>query len=563
MREAPWMARRHRAAHVTIRDIDCADFDADGMIRTFEEWGVSLFSFFAGGYVTTYPTALPWQRMAPGLDGRDLCGAIVTAARRAGILAFPMSDLGEIPEPVAAAHDGWAARRHDGTFFVKTDGIVTACSLGGYVRGCSRKLVAELARRYRPDGIKFGGASYGFPPDVCHCAACAARYPRETGRALPRTIQEAGAAEGGAYRLWREARMRETIRWLMEMVREAAGAPGVGNIVWRLGDARDMEDLSRAQDFTQVEVQTRMHVPSSDDEDALDRHHVPLDIVSTAMLPEIAPGRYAALVAPSPLALSAAAAELARHAAAGTGIVVSGLPEDGAGGAEALAALTGARAVGAAQPFLKSRHTGPCQAYIKQSAPHALFDGIGFAWLAVAGPWRPMAVEEDAAVVMRRVEPFRLFPEGLAFADAPDPDEPMAAAREAEGGARTVQFAFQAGRCARRVAHPDNYRLIANAVRWAARGRVPLRLEGFPDVLVAARAVGGRTVAHLINTTGRHRYLETFAPVRGLRLEIAAGEPPARVWLASSGGELRAAWRDGWVAAEIPELVDYDLVVVE
>jgi hypothetical protein len=256
---------------MTIRDIDCAAFDVEHMIEAFGQWRVSGFSFFAGGYVTTYPTRLAWQRVAPGLGSRDLCGEIIDAAHEAGMFAFPMVDLGEVPLEVADAHPDWVARQADGSFFLKSDGIVTSCPLGDYVRECSKELLGELLDRYEVDGIKFGGASYGFAPGVCHCPNCRRRYREETGESLP------DDARDPAYAGWRERMMEQTVRYLVEVVHGIADVPVVGNSVWHLGRGMAIDALAREQDFVQVEVQTRTYPQPDEAEPVWERFAFPTE----------------------------------------------------------------------------------------------------------------------------------------------------------------------------------------------------------------------------------------------------------------------------------------------
>ena len=266
-----WLNRRHRTLHMTIRDIDCATFDVAQTIELFQRWKVSLFSFFAGGYITTYPTNLPWQRMAPGLNGRDLCGEIIDAARKAGIITFPMIDLGEIPLEVAERNPDWVGRKADGSFYMKTDGIATACPLGGYIRECSIELLRELTGRYEIDGIKWGGASYGGVPGVCHCEHCRQRFAQDTGGSLP-------DKRSPEYEEWRYGILRETVRYLAEAVHQCAPIPVMGNLVWRLGRGQEVDDLCRSQDFVQVEVQTRTWNIQDDDSPASwDRFSTPIE----------------------------------------------------------------------------------------------------------------------------------------------------------------------------------------------------------------------------------------------------------------------------------------------
>ncbi len=267
-----WLSRRNRGIHMTIRDVDCAGFDVEGMVATYARWHVTYFSFFAAGYVTTYPTRLPLQRVSPWLGGRDLTGEIIAVSHRYGIKAVPMIDLGQLPEAAYLAHPDWAARNAAGEAVRATEGdLYRACPLGGYIRDYSREMIAELAERYVLDGVKFGGGSYGFGTSVCHCPACTERYPAETGRPLPER-EDWSDPDWQAYHAWKGRKTAETVRHLVQIVREVApGVPVVGNAVcfgdpgWTLNSSLDIEELAEIEDIVQVEVQNRYrYTPAQD-----------------------------------------------------------------------------------------------------------------------------------------------------------------------------------------------------------------------------------------------------------------------------------------------------------
>jgi hypothetical protein len=254
-----WLRRRNRGIHMTIRDVDCEGFDVEAMVRTYARWRVTYFSFFAAGYVTTFPTRLALQRVSPWLHGRDLAGEIIAVSHRYDIRAIPMIDLGQLPEAAFLAHPEWAARDAQGQPVRATDGpLYRACPLGGYIREYSREMVKELL-----DGVKFGGGSYGFGNAACHCPACTERYPADTGYPLPDREDWQDSA-WQAYHAWKGRMTAETVRHLVRIVREEApGVPVVGNAVcfgdpsWTLNSSLDIEELAEIEDIVQVEVQSR------------------------------------------------------------------------------------------------------------------------------------------------------------------------------------------------------------------------------------------------------------------------------------------------------------------
>ncbi len=699
--------QRHRCLHMTIRDIDCADFDVQVMIDLYRSWNVTLFSFFAGGYVTTYPTRIPWQRVSRYLaPGRDLCGEIIEAAHRAGMIAIPMIDLGEIPEDVARQHPEWCAQNADGSLKYKTDTIVTSCALGHYRRECGRELVTELKERYGAelDGLKWGGASYVFPPAIDYNPAAVERFLADTGvDRLPSDPKDP------VYDKWRQEIIFETARYLTDMVHELADVPTVGNSVWHLGEGMDLEDLIVAQDLSQVEIQTRTF-PTGDDaepawqrfstplettryvtqastqpplvvasyflawpwrrvavpwpeqkiylaqvaanggapmvnlttgapqhhqdhrgfraidelygfmarhadlyngdhsaarvaliydhnsaraaseagdlyryylrefhaiEDILDRWHIPYDIVSTRMLANVADGsQYSVLILPHAPCLNQTGMSetiFQTGSASQGGVVATGLPAANGPGREEMEALFGCNYQGSAQRFTESKQGGLAQAYLRVDKNSVdpgieLLEGIETSLLAAGGHWYPVEEFKDdlTHVPLRRAEPFRLFPEGISYTLEPDPGEPMMIARENKGRGRTVLLPFDAGRCAAKTGHPDNERIIVNAVRWAARGALGLEMHGAPDVRISLRrSAADDLVVHLINTTGRHRYLTEFNPVRNLHLRLTVHRR-GRIYQASTGRDLEGTSIDqSTIEIVLPELIDYDLIILE
>ena len=248
---------------MTIRDVDCAGFDVPRFIRDLQDLHVTFFSFFVGGYVTTYPTGLEFQRVSPFLNGRDLAGEIFDAARAAGIKTLAMIDTGQLPAHAAQAHPDWAVQDAAGNAAVSADGIFLACPLGGYQREYLSEMVTEILSRYRPDCMKFGGSSFGFPRRICYCPNCRADFLAATGLALP-PEEDSAHPSWARYNAWRLAHTRRRAVELKEIVRAVdPSMPVMGNGVcfgdpsWTLGAGLDIEHIAGQHDAVQVEIQTR------------------------------------------------------------------------------------------------------------------------------------------------------------------------------------------------------------------------------------------------------------------------------------------------------------------
>src|SRR4051812_48466482 len=67
MGKIDWLHQRSKGVHLTIRDIDCIDFDAERLAKDLHDLHANVLSFFCAGYVTVYPTSLDKIRVSPFL----------------------------------------------------------------------------------------------------------------------------------------------------------------------------------------------------------------------------------------------------------------------------------------------------------------------------------------------------------------------------------------------------------------------------------------------------------------------------------------------------------------
>ena len=690
-----WISRRHRALHFTLYPINYPRIDADRLIEQLQEWRVSLFTFFAGGYTTAYPSALPWQPPSEHLPpGRDILGEILTAADRAGIVAIPVIDLGDLRLDIARQHPEWAMWEADGSIRLKSRDYAVSSPCGAYRHGNAGELVRELRERYGDlfKAIKWGGASYGFGGGVDHNPESVRRWREWSGRELP------AATADPEYRRWRESVMAGLVERLTGIARSEGGVPTIGNSIWNLGQGQHFADLAAAQSLTQVEIQTRTYLIQDDDseggwerfstpiettryvagltrhpplvvasyflawpwrrvavppaeqfaylaqvaanggspmvnmtagtadqhedargfpaigklfnfladhrdcfeaegsaarlalvydhasacaarhkgdlhrhylremhalQDALDRLHLPYDLLDSEKLAAVESDRYHALAIPAAPEISPAGVEqLERLQRAGAGLALIGATVTGP-----LARAFGFRFDPEPQPFTRHDMPGPCQAYVRvPETEHPLLAGLGRPWLAAAGHWyRAADLPAAAEVLLTRAHPLRLFPEGVAYTQEPDPAEPLAAALPAAKRAGAVlALAFDAGRCAARTGHPDNRALLANALRCAAGGRIGIRCASHPNLRLSLRRAESGLIVHLIATAGEgERYHSEIPALHDIRLEIDHPTRPTAVELRADGVACEWTWSDGRLAVTIPTLHDYGLLVIQ
>lgn len=251
-----WLKKRNRGIHLTIRDIDCKDFDAEKMAQDFHNMGITFFSFFSGGYVTTYPSKLKYSRRSPWLGDRDITGDIVKAAHKYGIKAIAMADMSILPPYVAEEHPDWASVDVHGQPYKNPSGMYFACIMGGYGREYGREMVKEILDNYDVDGIKFGGGSYGFQADICCCEGCREDYDKTYHRPLPEK-KDWNNPNWIDYQKWRIAKVTQRCRALYEMVKSyRPDMPVMGN--GGCMGTLDSEAMANYQDMIQLEGQTRV-----------------------------------------------------------------------------------------------------------------------------------------------------------------------------------------------------------------------------------------------------------------------------------------------------------------
>ncbi len=692
--ENGWQARRHRALHFTLYPIDYPKVDAQRFIDQLLDWKVTLFTFFAGGYTTAYPSALSWQPPSVHLPpGRDLVGEILEAADRAGIVAVPVIDLGDMRLDVARRHPEWAMWEPDGSIRRKARDYAISSPCGAYRNENARELVCELKQRYGRlfKGIKWGGASYGFGGGVDYNPEARRLWQEHSGRDLPEDTSDP------EYRFWRESIMALLVERLTRIAREEGGVPTIGNSIWNLGQGQHFAALAANQTLSQVEVQTRTFLIQDDDseggwerfatpiettryvsaltenpplvvasyflawpwrrvavpsaeqyvylaqvaanggspmvnmtaglpdrhedqrgfpairklfhrmaacedcfsgersaariaivydhasacaarrkgdlyrhyllemhgvQDALNQLHLPYDIVDSEQLPDDADGRYTALCLPAAEGLGDAALEGIRQLhEAGAGLVLTGSTATGP-----LGRSLGFSLLPEARPFTVHDEPGPCQAYLRvPEESHSVLEGIGRPWMAAAGHWYAAeALPEGAEQILTRARPLRLFPEGVAYAESVDPGDPLGVVlSETERGGRVCCFAFDAGRCAARIRHPDNFRLLANALLWAAEGRTGLRATGPANLRVSLRTTDNARIIHLIPSIESGRYATRLPVLRDIRLEIDLPGKPTSVTRVSGQGASEWKWEAGVLQLQIDEIDDYEIVRIE
>lgn len=145
------------------------------------------------------------------------------------------------------------------------------------------------------------------------------------------------------------------------------------------------------------------------------------------------------------------------------------------------------------------------------------------------------------------------------------------AVRGTHGKGRVVYFANTTEALYYRYGFPDLGRVLANAVRWAMGGPMPLEVDAPDYVDITHMAQPGRALVHLINlpldkpvNTGWRHPGRNLVPVQGITVRLRRESGQARVkavTLATSGATLQNKFRGDVCEVTAPELIDHEIVI--
>jgi hypothetical protein len=165
------------------------------------------------------------------------------------------------------------------------------------------------------------------------------------------------------------------------------------------------------------------------------------------------------------------------------------------------------------------------------------------------------------------VPPFPIYPPETSWMRQPASALPALVLNELSGGGRVGYLAADLDRCFGRDYLSDHATLLANLVRWAARERIPLHVDGPGLIDCHAYAQTGRLILHLVNLTNPGTWrppLHELVPVGPLkvRVQLLEGVVGQTAHLLVANTTVTPSVDDGWAHFEVPTILDHEVVVV-
>jgi hypothetical protein len=206
--------------------------------------------------------------------------------------------------------------------------------------------------------------------------------------------------------------------------------------------------------------------------------------------------------------------------------------------------------------------------YLRRAAPHAALAGFDDAdVLPFGGRLEVVRARSTAVVPLTFVPPFPIYPPETSWMRQPTSALPALVLNELPRGGRVAYLAADVDRCFGRDYLPDHGDLLANLVRWAARDRIPLQVDGAGLVDCHLYEQTGRLILHLVNLTNPGTWrppVHELAPVGPLhvRVRVPQGVVGRSAHLLVADETTALSTNDGWADFQIRTILDHEVVVV-
>jgi hypothetical protein len=180
-----WHQRLKRIMQLNFTEHDAADFNLDEWINYLVELKSECTYVSITNNVAFYPTKLPDLPVSRWLNGRDILGECVKAAKKHNIRIAGRLSIDTARVELSARHPDWFRRRKDGSIGYEGSVFGAAapgdpstsseygptCSFSSYYDDFVPKLIDEVMTRYDLDGVYTNGWP-GSSVQACYCVNC-------------------------------------------------------------------------------------------------------------------------------------------------------------------------------------------------------------------------------------------------------------------------------------------------------------------------------------------------------------------------------------------------------
>jgi Hypothetical glycosyl hydrolase 6 len=256
----PWYRRSLRWEQTINTERDSIRYDITWWREYWKRNAVQGVAINAGGIVAFYPSQIPFHRRAEFLNGRDLYGELVQAAREEGLVVVARMDSGRTAdEAFLRAHPDWFTRKQSGEPYQMGYHYLT-CINGPYYDEYFPSILQEIIERTHPEGFMSNWWTGLTRDSICYCENCTRKFREKFGQDLPKRKD------------WNDTTYRKWIQWnydrrtelwdLNNRVTRTAGGP---HCIWT-GDIRikglsnsfqDLREIGKRSEFLLMDRTSR------------------------------------------------------------------------------------------------------------------------------------------------------------------------------------------------------------------------------------------------------------------------------------------------------------------
>jgi hypothetical protein len=187
--------------------------------------------------------------------------------------------------------------------------------------------------------------------------------------------------------------------------------------------------------------------------------------------------------------------------------------------------------------------------------------------LPFGGYLQPLKMESGSKAIMTFIPEFPIYPPETAWMREPRTDIPGLILNTLTNGSRVVFMPADIDRQFARHNLPDHGNLLGNIIRWAAKDRIPLAVEGAGLIDCSLYHQAGRMILHLTNLTSAGTWrqpVHEFIPIGpiSVRVKLEKDVKGKTLTLLVSGEKAGPEVKDGWIQFRINSLLNHEVVVI-
>lgn len=187
--------------------------------------------------------------------------------------------------------------------------------------------------------------------------------------------------------------------------------------------------------------------------------------------------------------------------------------------------------------------------------------------ISYGGSLEPLKTDPGTETVLTFIPEFPIYPPETAWMREPKTDIPELILNTLAGGSRIAFMPADLDRQFGRYNLPDHGNLLANLVRWASKGDIPLIVEGPGLIDCNIYTQSEKLIVHIVNLTSAGTWrqpVDEFIPVGPLKFSIRLpdGISGNKLKFLVSGGTGTVNREKGWCGFIINSINNHEVAVI-